>query len=206
MRAPGAVERRALLDALAHAFRDNPMNVQIHGSDPRVRVRANRAGLRALVLDTENEAVARVITHGKRVVGGFIAVPPSGFPLPGPSIWRQIGCVVQQGRRAIDRWGQVSLSLGQIHPTTDHWYLAVLGVVPWLQGRGFGSRLLDELFRIAEDRPLYLESDRLASVEFYRARGFVDWAEAEFFDVRCWCLARGFPDEVRDLCDSVRED
>ena len=72
---------KELLEALALAFRDNPMNVAIHGSNPRRRVRANRAGLRALVLDSADQAIARVIRHEDRVVGGFIVVPPGGFPM-----------------------------------------------------------------------------------------------------------------------------
>ena len=38
--------RRSLIGVLARAFRDNPMNVRIHGPDPRRRIRANAAGLR----------------------------------------------------------------------------------------------------------------------------------------------------------------
>lgn len=204
---PDPSARRELLEALALAFRDNPMNIAIHGPQPRRRVRANRAGLRALVLDTAAETMARVIRHQGRVVGGFVVVPPGGFPLSSPRLGRQLSCLLGQGPRAMDRWRAVTHSLGLYRPTQSHWYLAVLGIVPGCRGYGLGSRLLDELNRsIASDPcPVYLESDFEPSVRFYLARGFVPRAETKLEGVRCWCLGRGFDDADRDLCDSVRE-
>jgi ribosomal protein S18 acetylase RimI-like enzyme len=204
---PDSRQRRALLDALALAFRDNPMNLAIHGPPSKKRVWANRAGLRALVLDTRKAAIARVLRFEDRVVGGFILVPPDAFPLSGPSISRQIGCIFRQGVRAMDRWGAVTHSLGVVHPSERHWYLSVLGIVPWAQGHGFGRRLLDEIDRIIEADPcgIYLESDREESMRFYLAHGFHVRDEMTLEGVRCWCLGKGFGGTGPDLCDSVRE-
>lgn len=204
---PDAADRRELLEVLARAFRDNPMNVEIHGPRPTRRVRANRAGLRALVLDTDRETIARVIRHEGRVVGGFVAAPPGLRPLPNPSFRRQFGCFIHQGARAMDRWGILTHALSEFRPIFDHWYLSVLGVEPSLHGRGFGGRLIEALFDLMSElpAPLYLESDREASVAFYRARGFEERGEARVHGVRCWCLGRGFADESLDLCDSVRQ-
>jgi len=204
---PTAGGRRELLEALSHAFRDNPMNIAIHGPNPARRVRANRAGLRALVLDTADRTIRRVIRHEGRVVAGFIVVPPGEFPLPMQGLRRQIGCLIGQGARAMDRWGHVMGEVGLYHPDGRHWYLAVLGVVPWLQGYGLGHRLIDELIRIRETdpAPIYLESDREASVRFYLSRGFEIRQELSILGVRCACLGRGFAGASQDLCDSVRE-
>lgn len=204
---PDPMGRGELVEALALAFRDNPMNVAIHGPKPKRRLRANRVGLRALVLDTSEQTVARVIRHEGKVVGGFIAVPPDGFPLPSPSLARQIGCFLGQGARAMEEWRGVTEMLGQYHPVETHWYLAVLGVVPWLQGHGFGSRLLDEFIRVvaSEPCPIYLESDLESSMDFYLGRGFEIRAETTLRNVRCWCLGQGFTGADTDLCDSVRE-
>ena len=195
------------MEALALAFRDNPMNVAIHGSNPARRVRANRAGLRALVLDSAAHAMTRVIRHDGEVIGGFVVVPPGGLPLPSPGIGRQIGCLLAQGARAMDRWSGITNSLGQFNPEIRHWYLAVLGIMPGRQNHGFGNRLLGELLRIVDSDPcpVYLEADREQSVRFYLARGFETRDETRLQGVRCWCLGRGFPGADRDLCDSVRE-
>ncbi len=207
MQPPDARDRADLVEVLARAFRDNPMNVALHGPRPARRIRANRAGLKALVLDDQRMVEARVIRHDGRVVGGWIALPPGLYAMPSPAWTRQIGCFWHQGARAMDQWGEVAQTLGALRPLVDHWYLAVLGVEPALQGRGFGGRLLEALFALAAERsmPVYLESDREASVRFYRSRGFVDRAEVRVHGVRCWCLGRGFADESSDLCDSVRQ-
>lgn len=206
---PVARERRALLEALARAFLDNPMNRRIHGPDPGRRLRANRAGLRALVLDERPGAEARVVRHEGRVVGGFVAVAPGFFPLPGASLGRQLACLVQQGARAMEQWGFVTEALGRFHPSGPHWYLAVLGVAPDYQRRGLGARLLEDLSLLAGrcPAPIYLESDRAESVAFYRARGFVVVGQERLLDVPCWRLVRdsspASSGEASDLCNAV---
>jgi ribosomal protein S18 acetylase RimI-like enzyme len=204
---PEAGDRSQLVDALALAFRDNPMNRVIHGPNSGRRERANRAGLRSLVLDATSDAVTRVIRHEGRIVGGFVVVPPGRFPLPPPRLRRLMGCLLHQGSRAMDQWGQVTSALLPHHPFDGHWYLAALGVVPSLHGLGFGSRLLSALFRLVEHDPgpLYLESDREASMRFYRGRGFRLVHELELLGLPCWCLQREIPGGAGDLCDSVRE-
>ena len=204
---PDPNARRALLGALSLAFRDNPMNVAIHGPRSGRRVRANRAGLRALVLDTAGLTATRVIRDQGRVVGGFVAAPPGLFPIVIPNVYRQITCYLAQGGRAMEQWSSVSSSLGEFRPAVEHWYLAVLGVIPEFQGRGLGGRLIDELDRLvaADPQPLYLESDLESSVRFYLSRGFDVRDETTLDGIRCWCLGRGFAGENEDLCDSVRE-
>jgi GNAT superfamily N-acetyltransferase len=179
------------------------MNVAIHGARPGRRVRANQAGLRALVEDTAAELEARVCLDGERVLGGLVAAPPELRVLPAPSLGRQLGCLWHQGARAMDRWGRVSVAFSLRRPLAPHWYLSVLGVDPIMQGQGVGSRLLEALVggltsgrdargsAVAAD-PIYLECDRPESVTFYRARGFEVLHELEVEGVRCWGLGHGF--------------
>jgi hypothetical protein len=203
---PDEAERRALVDVLARAFQDNPMNLAIHAGSSRRRIRANGAGLRALVLDSGDATEKRVIRMGDRVVGGWIATRPGLFPLPPPSVSRQIGCFLHQGIRAMDQWGRASRALAELHPREAHWYLAVLGVEPTLHGKGLGAALLAELHRLAaaSPAPIYLESDHPRSVGFYRRLGYSERCVREVNGVRCVCLGRGFADAAPDLCDPVR--
>lgn len=203
--APG--ERRALVRVLARAFRDNPMNVRIHGPDPARRVRANAAGLRSLVLDQVETTEARVITCDQAVVGGFVLARPGQNPLPGPSLRRRIECLCLQGGAAMAAWSRIGPALPDHRPHDAHWYVAVLGVDPDWQGRGMGGRLLAALGEIvAQDpRPVCLECDRPESVRFYRRDGFAVRAQGVVHGIRCWCLGRGFADESPVLCDSVRQ-
>ncbi|MEM9175451.1 MAG: GNAT family N-acetyltransferase [Myxococcota bacterium] len=196
---PGRRARRALVGVLARAFRDNPMNVRIHGSDPVRRVRANAAGLRSLVLDFPDRVETRVITYDSVVVGGFVAAPPGEHPLPRPSLRRQIECLWLQGIAAMTAWSRVTAGLPDHRPAGDHWSLAVLGVEPAWQGRGLGGALLGALAdRVAlNPGPVCLECDRPESVRFYRAHGFEVRAEGRVHGVPCWCLGRGCEGRTR---------
>ncbi len=99
---PGPRDRRALLEVLALAFRDNPMNRAIHGPSPARRLRANRAGLRALVLDlhpwTQSEGDSQ--REGGSWAGSS-PCRPAAFRCRAPRSARQLGCFFGQG---LGRW------------------------------------------------------------------------------------------------------
>jgi ribosomal protein S18 acetylase RimI-like enzyme len=60
------------------------------------------------------------------------------------------------------------------HPHEPHWYLAVLGVHPDHQGRGFGSHLMRPVLERcdADGMPAYLETDTERNVALYERHGF----------------------------------
>ena len=61
------------------------------------------------------------------------------------------------------------------HPATpEHWYLAVLGVDPSSQGRGFGPHLMAPVLERCdrEGTPAYLETDTEQNVALYERHGF----------------------------------
>lgn len=60
------------------------------------------------------------------------------------------------------------------HPQTPHWYLAMIGTDPSLQGRGLGTALLEAaLARCdAQGAVAYLESSNPANIPLYERFGF----------------------------------
>lgn len=184
--------RGRLLDVLARAFLENPMNRVLHSANPRRRLRANRAGLRHVVVDPAVGAGVRVATIGGEVVGGYVVVTPGAFPLPRVRFVRMLECLVHQGPQGVLGWGEVNHDLLAVHPTFPHWYLCVLGVAPEMWGRGVGSALVEDLGRVArtDPAPIYLESDRPESIAFYRSRGFLMRDARTVHGVRCVCLER----------------
>ncbi len=76
-----------------------------------------------------------------------------------------------------------------------HWYLAVLGVAPELQGKGYASRLLrPRLARLDRERlPAYLETSIEDYVAMYRHFGFEVIKEAKLpgTGTKMWVMLRG---------------
>jgi ribosomal protein S18 acetylase RimI-like enzyme len=75
------------------------------------------------------------------------------------------------------RYGRVLSRFEHLHKEAmpgDHWYLAILGVDPPLQGRGIGSALITPVLRKADTAglPCYLETDKVEDVAFYEKHGF----------------------------------
>jgi GNAT superfamily N-acetyltransferase len=67
-------------------------------------------------------------------------------------------------------WSQVE----DAHPREPHYYLAILGTEPDLQGRGVGSALLEPVLEGCDrdEIPAYLESSRERNIAFYARHGF----------------------------------
>jgi GNAT superfamily N-acetyltransferase len=65
--------------------------------------------------------------------------------------------------------------MGPYHPHEPHWYLPLIGVLPAVQGRGYGSALLaTSLARCdADGVPAYLEATSVRNVPLYERHGFV---------------------------------
>jgi ribosomal protein S18 acetylase RimI-like enzyme len=64
--------------------------------------------------------------------------------------------------------------MGGYHPSEPHWYLPLIGVDPALQGKGYGSRLMEHaLSRCDRDKQLaYLESSNPKNIRLYERHGF----------------------------------
>jgi ribosomal protein S18 acetylase RimI-like enzyme len=64
--------------------------------------------------------------------------------------------------------------MGRYHPSEPHWYLPLLGVDPFQQGKGFGSALMQHaLVNCDRDSKLaYLESTNRRNMHLYERYGF----------------------------------
>lgn len=197
--------RDRAVETLARAFRDNPLNRRVVGGSLERRLQANRHGLRALIgsAGVRALALAAMPKEGEQSVsmpidgmtGLLVAIPPFGYPLPGPSLGAQLRVVLGQGWGVARRWGRVSEALDRIHPQEPHWYLAILGVDPAVQGQGQGSALLATwLCRVdADEAAAYLETDRFENVSFYRRVGFEVVRETQVLGISIWCMWRPRP-------------
>lgn len=186
-------EENALAEALAEAFRDNPLNRAVVARDVRTRVRVNRVGMWLTLESGKNIAEVWTATGDlHKVVGGLIAVPPGGWPLPGPAVGYQIWGLFRQGLRATHRWGHVYSELERVHPSEPHWYLSTLGIHPDYQRQGLASALMKRWLATVDESRFgsYLETDHPESLSFYLRYNFEIREELMLWGVPIWRLWR----------------
>lgn len=70
----------------------------------------------------------------------------------------------------------------RFHPTTPHYYLFAIGVVPEAKGQGLGTALITEVLRRCDDEgiPAYLENSKEQNLPFYEGHGFKVMREIRF--------------------------
>lgn len=156
--------------ALARAFDDDPVMAWAFGRGPR-RLRrlrrfftheARRHRLHGEVLTTDGQEGAAYWDPPERwrvTWGQFLKQVPALAPMLGPRLPR-----VLRGLQVIE----------DAHPRQPHWYLAVLGTDPPLQGKGVGARLLQPVLDRCDAQGLgaYLESSKEANLAYYARFGF----------------------------------
>jgi len=106
--------------------------------------------------------------------GAALWLPPGGWEVP---IWLQLRLlpmVLASTRLETVRLMRYISVVEAKHPHKPHWYLAVLGVDPDRQGRGFGSHLMRPVLERcdADGVPAYLETDTEKNVQLYSRHGF----------------------------------
>ena len=94
--------------------------------------------------------------------------------------------------------GRLFSSLRKRHAPFPHWYLAILGVEPKFQGRGYASKLLKPMLtRLDEEHSAcYLEAEGEKNVAIYQHNGFevVEKATLPGAGLTIWAMLRWTPD------------
>ncbi len=191
----GDVQRDEAAEVLADAFRDNPVYVAaLRGASPdarRKKLGKLYRGFAAACLRI-GEASA-VLTDGK-IVAVALAYPPGRYPFSFgtwlvnglPAAFVGPGHTLRLAR--LDGW------MRKNHLQGPHWYLYQLGVLPSLQGKGLGTRLLRRHIALAERDgvPCYLETDTEENVSYYSRFGYRVTADQVVpgVGVRMWLMLR----------------
>ena len=107
----------------------------------------------------------------KDYAGGAFWIPPE-IELETDAIVELIEQTVSEPTQneAFDLLEQMS----DFHPPQSYWYLAILGVNPTQQNKGYGSTLLQQVLDSCDrhDQFAYLESSNPANIPFYKRHGF----------------------------------
>ena len=104
---------------------------------------------------------------------------PTMLRAAGPDLWRVVAMNAKAER---------------VHPETPHWYLALLGVDPAAQGRGYGPHLCRPVLERcdADGIGAYLETGTERNVTTYRGMGFevTDEFDLPRSGPHVWCMWR----------------
>jgi GNAT superfamily N-acetyltransferase len=159
-----------LAESLARAFYEDPVFKWLFPVDVRRHGHSRRYFRdRARLLLRQDE----VYTVDRAVGAAMWARPGEWRDPPIAALWSLAKLAPRIGRRSLHALGGLH-EVEARHPSTPHWYLAVLGTEPARQGEGIGSALLrpvlDDCDRL--ELPAYLETATERNVSFYSRHGF----------------------------------
>ncbi len=159
-----------LTDVLARAFWDDPVMAYLL-PDERSRYRRLRHFYRSVIRMYRPKGpsltTADLSGVGLWAEPGRWKTTPRDTARSAIPMMRALGRNLARGKNLID-------AVDQRHPSSPHWYLALLGTDPSRQGLGVGGALI----RAVTDRcdregtAAFLESSKLANVGYYERFGF----------------------------------
>jgi ribosomal protein S18 acetylase RimI-like enzyme len=161
-----------LVRALARAFEDDPVMSWIFRDDADRLARLERAFdlfLRRIWLPQQE------CYSVDRLFGGALWLPPGKWHLGVADQLRLLPSMISVTGRNFPRLFTALNTIEKKHPKSpSHYYLAVLGVEPEFQGRGFGGALMQPVLTRCdrEQIPAYLESSKRRNVALYERHGF----------------------------------
>jgi GNAT superfamily N-acetyltransferase len=166
-----SADRRQLVDIITRAFATDPPSRWMYPNDDQY--------WRFFPRFVEVFGGSAIEFGSADVVGdgaGALWLPPGAHVEDAPLV-----ALIEESVDTHDRATAFSLfeQMASHHPTEPHWYLPLIGVTPSLQGKGYGSILLEHAAARCdrEGLPAYLESTSPRSVPLYRRHGFEVIAE-----------------------------
>lgn len=183
---------------IARAFVDNPGMVAVLDSDDAARRLALLSRLFPVFVAAYRKHGAAFIARDDSgaITGVALTLPPGRYPQSvAMQVQLTLGVIARMPLGVALRLGIADALMRKHHMTGAHHYLFMLGVDPDHQGRGYGSVLLRELSRRADDAhvPCYLETDKPSSMKLYERHGYRITHERTFrrlSDLKLWFMQR----------------
>ena len=175
VRPASAADVDLLTHIFASAFDDDPVINWIVRQDGKRRW-AMQTFFRRNVGRALGRAELFVTTNGG---GGAVWWAPGTHNRPASRPWwrrlrQDFGNARLTGWRRLRNLHDVGRILGERTPSTPHYYLNTLGVLPDQRGRGLGSTLIREVTQRLdrEGVPAYLENTKERNLSLYQRHGF----------------------------------
>lgn len=167
IRSAGAEDRDAVIGTIAAAFITDPVG-RYAAPEPAQHL--------AIAPDFVEGLAGPAFEHGSAYVaagfaGAALWLPPGVHADPTP-LMAGMATIVPPDR--LPDLGATLEAMAESHPEEPHWYLPIIGVDPFSQGRGIGAALMKHaLDRVDRDGVLaYLESSNPRNISLYERFGF----------------------------------
>jgi GNAT superfamily N-acetyltransferase len=194
VRSAAAEEQREAVAVLARAFWNDPL-FDAFARDLLHEQLVLPWFFHAVLRDADGLGRIDVAEWRGRPRGVAAWLPPGAYPRP-----RRADAMLRlRALRAIVRIPNRRLAVRLLdavdrhHPHDPHWYLAVIGVDPAVQGRGIGAGLIEPVLRDcdAQGAPAYLETQKESNLAWYARFGFERVDEVRLPGAPpVWCLRR----------------
>lgn len=184
-------EAAAAAGVLARGMRDNPLAVATCGEDPERRLRCYSRMMGALLRTMDPEEFICAIRAGTLV--GVARVAPAGSCRPTTAQrLRMLPAIVSLGPGVAKRLGERFSIWGRRDPEEPHVHLGPFAVDAHLQGRGIGSRIMEEHCRRLETAGEvgYLETDAPDNIRLYERFGYEVIGEEPVLGIPNWFMRR----------------
>lgn len=200
-------ELHAAAALLAHGMGDNPMHVEVFGSNPDNRQRRLLRFLDHLVAYVQSHgAVLGAYLHGELI--GVLGMMEPGRCRPALMDTLRFASVIVAsnppvGVLRICRW---LAAWARNDPANPHWHIGPLAVRPAYRRRGIGRRLMTRCCERMDAlaATAYLETDLATNVAFYETLGFVVTTHERVLGVPNWFMSR--PPSCSTMVDAVPPD
>lgn len=166
--------RKAILDIFLASFCQDPLArwlfPEIHTYIKHFPEFAETFGGRAFDCET--------VVFGEENKGAVLLLPPNVHP-DAEKLGALIGEMIDD---AIKNDVLTTFKLKESYiPKDPHWYIPVIGIDPFYHGKGYGSALLEYVFRemLKSNETVYLESSNKRNLSFYERHGFRVLAEIQ---------------------------
>ncbi|MBF6174650.1 GNAT family N-acetyltransferase [Nocardia blacklockiae] len=168
-------EVRELARVLGEAFADDPVIGWLI-RDERVRARRAAHMFGALVRHQfiGLGAVDAAFDETGSMVGAAVWSPPGDRKPSTAAELRALPGLARAFRTRLLVAGQLAQRMQAEHPTEPHWYLAFVGTLPSVRGRGVAHALLGPRIEQCDATgvPAYLESSKRENIPYYERYGF----------------------------------
>jgi hypothetical protein len=171
-------DRSSVVDILASSFEDNK---SVNYVIPQIKDRKQRIR-RLMEYSFDVCYIAGKIFLSEDKKGCALVMLPDMKKTSFRSIWLDLKLIVTciglfNSKKALVREARIK----KLQPKGPVYYLWFIAVDPAQQGRGTGSKLLNEIIREseAEKRPVCLETSTLKNLPWYRKSGFTVYNEMD---------------------------